>query len=79
MKLYLLKQFDIILIIMTINTSNKELKTLIKESVREVMKDEISKLRALAMPSVSDAEQKDIERRYGKPTRKGVKSYTLKV
>lgn len=50
--------------------SNKKLKSLIKESVREVLSSEIMKLRASAISGVSDQEQKDIEQRYGTPGQK---------
>ena len=60
-------------------TSDKKLKSLIKESVREVLGTELMKLRALALPEVSDKEQKDVEKRYGKPSRKRQKSYPLSV
>lgn len=60
-------------------TSDKKLRSLIKESVREVLGTELMKLRALALPEVSDKEQKDIEKRYGKPSRKRTKSYSFAV
>lgn len=60
-------------------TSDKKLRSLIKESVREVLGTELMKLRALALPEVSHEEQKDIEKRYGKPSMKRVKSYSLSV
>lgn len=64
---------------MNITTSDKRLKTLIKESVREVLDTELMKLRALALPEVSQNEQKDIERRYVKPSGKREKSYALEI
>ena len=64
---------------MTTTLSEKRLKGIIKEGMREVLGTEIMKLRALALPEVSDREQKDIERRYGKPSRKRQKSYPLSV
>jgi len=60
-------------------TSDKKLRSLIKESVREALGTEIMKLRALALPEVSDKEQKDIEKHYGKPSRKRAGSYSLSV
>lgn len=57
--------------------SKKELKTVVKESVREVLSQELMKFRALLLPSVSAKEQKDIERRYGKPSRKVEKIITV--
>ena len=63
----------------TANVSDKKLRSLIKESMREVLKTELMKFRALASPEVSDREQKDIEKRYGKPSRKRAGSYSLGV
>ncbi len=57
--------------------SEKKLKSLIKESVKEVLEAELMKVRALGLLEVSKEEQKDIEKRYGKPSRKKVKSYSL--
>ena len=62
---------------MTTNVSEKKLKGLIKEGLREVLETELMKLRALALPEVSDKEQKDIEKRYGAPSRRREKSYPL--
>ena len=53
----------------TITIPKKELKIAIKESVREVLAQELMSIRALLLPFVSEKEQKDIERRYGKPSR----------
>ena len=64
---------------MTVKISEEKLKALVKESVKEVLRSEIMRLRALALPEVSEKEQKDIERRYGKPSRRTSKSYTLRV
>lgn len=64
---------------MIISVSDKKFKTIIKESVREVLRSEIMKLRALFLPEVSEREQKDIEKRYGVPSKKAIKSYTLKI
>ena len=49
----------------TITIPKKELKEVVKESVREVFVQELMKFRALLLPDVSQKEQKDIERRYG--------------
>ena len=64
---------------MPTSVDTKKLKNLIKESVKEVLEVELMKLRALALPEVSPKEQKDIEKRYGKPSRKRAKSYTLRA
>ncbi len=52
----------------TITILKKELKIVIKESVREVLAQELMRSRALFMPLVSKKEQKDIKKRYGKPS-----------
>mgnify|MGYP001602955555 CR=1 FL=1 len=64
---------------MITEVSERKLKSLIKESVKEVMGTELMKLRAFMLPEVSSEEQKDIEKRYGKPSRKRAKSYGLEV
>lgn len=63
----------------TIIIPKKELKTVIKESVREVLGQEFMKFRALLLPSISEKEQKDIERRYGKPSYKIAKTIEVKI
>jgi hypothetical protein len=57
---------------MVTNVSEKKLKGIIKESVREALQSELMQLRALFLPEVSNEEQNDIEKRYGKPSRKSV-------
>ena len=64
---------------MTTIISEKKLKTIIKDSVREALGTELMKLRALALPEVSAKEQGDIEKRYGRPSRRRAKSYGLKA
>ena len=63
----------------TITIPKKELKTAIKESVREVIEQEFMKFRALFLPLVSPKEQKDIEKRYGKPSREIAKTFEIKL
>ncbi len=60
------------------NISEEKLKILIKESVRDVLKDEIMNLRAFVIPEVSDSEQKEIEEEHGSPDKKrSYKTYSL--
>jgi hypothetical protein len=63
----------------SITISKKDLKTLIKESVKEVLEQEMMRLRALMLPYVSKAEQKDIERRYKKPVLQAVKRINFEI
>ncbi len=46
---------------------NQELKNLIKESVREVLREERLLLCNMLMPYVSDQEQKELVQELGKP------------
>lgn len=65
---------------MTTTLSEAKLKSLIKESLKEVLENELIKLRALSLPEVSKKEQEDIEKLYKFPARKrGVKSYALEI
>ncbi|MBU2109388.1 hypothetical protein KKB71_00295 [Patescibacteria group bacterium] len=63
----------------TITIPKKQLQTAVKESVREVFEQELMKFRALLLPFVSKKEQKDIEKRYGKPFRKIAKSIRIEL
>ena len=51
----------------TLIIPKKELKAVVKGSVREVFVQELMKFRALLLPEVSPKEHKDIERRYNRP------------
>jgi hypothetical protein len=59
--------------------TKKEIKAVVKESVREVLSQELMKFRALLLPKVSEKEQKDIEKLYGKPIRKAAKTIEIKI
>jgi hypothetical protein len=59
--------------------SKKELRTAVKEGVREVLGQELMKLYAILIPFVSEKEQRDIERLYRKPSRKVAKSRRLEL
>jgi len=62
-----------------ITVSTKELKMVLKEGVREVFNEELMKFRSLVLPFVSQEEQKDIEKRYGRPSRKVMKSIEIEL
>ncbi len=57
----------------------KDLKAAVKESVREVLSQEIMKLHALLTFPISKKEQKNIEDLYGAPTRKAAKSMEVRT
>lgn len=63
----------------TITIPKEELKMLVKEGVREVFEQEIMNLRALILPYVSTKEQKGIEKKYGKPSRKTAKRLKIEL
>ena len=62
-----------------IQITKKQLQMLIKRSVRESLKREIMKVRAGLVSMVSDAEQREIEEKYGEPSRRVFASHALKV
>ena len=59
--------------------SKKQLKALVQESVKEAFRIELVKLRAMLIPLVSEAEQRDIERRYKAPSRKAIATHAVKL
>lgn len=63
----------------TITIPKKELKTIVKESFREILEQESIKFRALLAPTVSKKEQLDVEKRYGKPSKKSAKSIEIRL
>ena len=62
-----------------ISIPKRELKTVVKESIREVLEQESMKLRALLTPLISQKEQKDIEKRYGSPSQKIARSGEIQI
>lgn len=66
-------------ILMTTTLTEKRLRSLIREGVREAIGAEFAKIRALALSEVSVKEQRDIEKRYGKPSRKYGRGHTLAI
>jgi len=50
-----------------VTVDKKELYSLIKEAVREVLQEEAFRFFVGSLPAVSEEEMEDIERRYGKP------------
>ena len=63
-----------------IKVAKEKLKMIIKESIHEVLEQEIMKLRALFLPYISKKEQKEIERKYGKkPSFKVSKRLKIKI
>ena len=53
----------------TIDINKDELFSLIKKAVREVMQEDMGRKWLEGLPMVTDEEQEDINRRYGKPDR----------
>jgi translation elongation factor EF-Ts len=55
----------------------EKLKDIIKEAVRDVLEDELMKMRLLLAPYISDEEQKEIEESYGEPSKEVVRALRL--
>lgn len=53
-----------------------QIRTMVQETVEEVFKREFTKLRASVLPYVSKAEQRDIEKRFGNPSRRYSRSFS---
>lgn len=54
-----------------------KLKDIVKEAVRDALEEETMKLRLLLIPFVSNEEQNDINKRYGKPLKGVARTLTL--
>lgn len=59
--------------------THEELKSIVKESVKEALEEEMMRVRLLFFPEVSDKEMVDISDRYGKPEKKSVRRETLDI
>lgn len=64
---------------MSLATDTKKLKSIVKESLREVLVLELMKLRADLLPYVSEKEQNEIEKIYGKPGKKVARSVGVEI
>ena len=60
---------------MTTTLNERQLKTLVKDSVKEALRAEFMKLTAKTIPFVSLKEQREIEGLYKKPSREIAKSF----
>jgi len=56
-----------------------EIRKLARESVREALQEELTLLRAMHMPFVSNKEQKNIEKLYKAPSRTAVRSVRVRI
>jgi hypothetical protein len=59
--------------------SHAELRSIVKESVKEALEEELIRVRLMFFPEVSDKEMLDISDRYGKPEKKSVRKETLDI
>lgn len=57
----------------------ENLKTIIKESLKEVLQEELIKLRLISFPDISKKEMRDIEKLYKKPDKKSVYSEKINL
>ncbi len=53
------------------------LKDLIREAVRDVLEEEVMKVKLLLTPYVSDEEQREIEESYGEPSKQVARTLIL--
>ena len=53
------------------------LKDLIREAVRDVLEEEVMKVKLLLTPYVSDEEQREIEESYGQPSKEVARTLVL--
>ncbi|MBE9571464.1 MAG: hypothetical protein IMF11_12615 [Proteobacteria bacterium] len=53
------------------------LKDLIREAVRDVLEEEVMKVKLLLTPYVSDEEQREIEESYGQPSKQVARTLVL--
>ena len=60
-------------------SSQMEFKTIIKESVKEAIEEELIKMRLMFFPEVSDKEMRDIAKRYEHPKKKSVYSEKIDI
>lgn len=59
--------------------TKRELEVMVRESVKEAFVQEVMTLRSLFLPVVSVKEQRDIEKRYGKPSRRSAKTLEFEL
>lgn len=64
---------------MVTQLNEKQLKMIVRQSVKEVLDANLMRLGALFFPFVSLKEQKEIERLYKKPSRKIARSCEIKI
>ncbi|MBI4158216.1 MAG: hypothetical protein HY505_01150 [Candidatus Yanofskybacteria bacterium] len=64
---------------MITNFSERKLEMLIGESVRRVLKEELMRLYALAVPDISKSEQREIEKLYGQPSKRSSKKVRIEL
>jgi hypothetical protein len=57
----------------------KELKSIIKESVKEALEEELINMRLILFPEASDKEMRDIVGRYEKPDKKSVHAEKIDI
>jgi hypothetical protein len=57
--------------------SENKFRKIVKDAVKDAMEEEMAKLHLLIAPYISDEEQKEIEKRYQKPSRQIGKTLSL--
>jgi hypothetical protein len=68
------------LITMSTQLTERELNLLVEKSVQKALQAELMKLRTLFLPYISAKEQKELEKLYGKPSRRiSKKTHTIRL
>lgn len=63
----------------TVDFSKRDLELVVRKSVRQELAKELASFRGAFLSFVSEKEQRDIERRYGGPSRKVAKTRKLEL
>lgn len=59
--------------------NERKLRIIIKDAVRDVLEEELMRLRLLIVPHISKAEQKEIERSYKEPSKTVARRLTIRT
>jgi hypothetical protein len=60
-------------------TLTKQMKVLVQNTVRDTVVKELARARLGALPFVSVREQREIEKKYGKPSRRAAAIFRVRV
>ena len=64
---------------MTQEVLERQIKTLVRKTVKETLRGELAHLRADALPLIAKEEMADITKRYKKPTRRAARTIRMSI